>query len=118
MKKEISNKKYKYLEKFKNIEEMIDFAEKTENIELQGAIRNAKRYKGYLFILKKEDSQQSLFKIKSNTYYRTLFKGWSLIRFLYVKIFKNPNKHSDKDSYTCEANLLYVVITRAKKTTF
>jgi len=115
-KKEINSKKYKYLEKFKNIEELIDFAEKTENIELQGAIRNAKRYKGYLFILKKKALNNHSSKSKTILTTGHSSKGLEFDKVFVCKDFKNPNKHSDKDSYTCEANLLYVVITRAKKT--
>lgn len=44
-------KKFKYLSRFTDIKQLKIYADETDDIELKGAIRNAERFKGYLFVL-------------------------------------------------------------------
>lgn len=107
------SKKFLYLKKFSDEDELKDYIEDYDLIELKTNLKIAKRYKTYLFILKKEaTSKISPF---SNIVLTTAHasKGLEWDSVVLMKDFKDLDS-VDEDKLVEEANLLYVAITRAK----
>ena len=109
------SEKFKYLSKFTDIKQLKIYADETDDIELKGAIRNAERFKGYLFVLygKAKQKNSSTSKNKLTTAHKS--KGLEYDKVVICGDFKKPEKCKTTLEYVCEANLLYVAITRAKK---
>lgn len=113
--KKYSNKNINQEQLLKLIkEELKSYSEKINDIELQGAIRNANMFKGYLYVL--ENKAKEKHSSKSNHILITghSSKGLEFDKVVVCKDFKNPCEYDEKD-FIAEANLLYVVVTRAKK---
>ena len=107
------SKEFQYLKKFSDEDELKDYIEDYDLIELKTNLKIAKRYKTYLFILKKEaTSKISPF---SNIVLTTAHasKGLEWDSVVLMKDFKDLDS-VDEDKLVEEANLLYVAITRAK----
>lgn len=109
------SEKFKYLSRFTDIKQLKIYADETDDIELKGAIRNAERFKGYLFVLygKAKQKNSSTSKNKLTTAHKS--KGLEYDKVVICGDFKKPEKCKTTLEYVCEANLLYVAITRAKK---
>jgi F-box protein, helicase, 18 len=116
--KEIKKEKYQYLNKFKTINNLQEYADETNDINLIGAIRNAKMYKGYLYVLEKKAKNNHSNKSKNILITGHGSKGLEYDSVVVCKDFKEPSEYENYSEYICEANLLYVVITRAKKKIF
>lgn len=113
--KEIKKEKFKYLQKFKDIKSLETNADEVNDIELSGAIRNAKMYKGYLFVLQNKAKKNHRVNSKNILVTAHGSKGLEYDKVVVCKDFKEPIKYEKILEFICESNLLYVVITRAKK---
>ncbi len=113
--KEIKKEKFKYLQKFKDIKSLETYADEVNDIELSGAIRNAKMYKGYLFVLQNKAKKNHRVNSKNILVTAHGSKGLEYDKVVVCKDFKEPIKYEKILEFICESNLLYVVITRAKK---
>lgn len=107
------SKEFAFLKKFISEDDLLDYIEDNDLIELKTNMKIAKRYKGYLFVLKKEAEEKS--NIYSNIVMTTAHacKGLEWDRVVIMKDFKDLEL-VDEDKLFEEANLLYVAITRAK----
>lgn len=114
-KSEFESSKFEFLNKFDSLKTLKEYSEKINDVELSGAIRNAERYKGYLFVLymKAKLKNKSSSKNKLTTAHKS--KGLEYDEIKICKDFRDPNKCETMPEYVCEANLLYVTLTRARK---
>lgn len=113
--KKYSNKNINQEQLLKLIkEELKSYSEKINDIELQGAIRNANMFKGYLYVLENKAKQKHSSKSNHILITGHSSKGLEFDKVVVCKDFKNPCEYDEKD-FIAEANLLYVVVTRAKK---
>ena len=106
-------RKREIMSRYIDADELKDYIEDYDLIELKTNLKIAKRYKTYLFILKKEaTSKISPF---SNIVLTTAHasKGLEWDSVVLMKDFKDLDS-VDEDKLVEEANLLYVAITRAK----
>ena len=109
------NKKYNFLKKFIDIKALKEYAEKTYNIELSGAIRNAQMLKGYLCVLENKAKLKQNPNSKNKLMTAHGSKGLEFDKVVIAKDFKDPETCESSTDFICESNLLYVAITRAKK---
>ena len=107
------SKEFQYLKKFSNEDELKDYIEDYDLIELKTNLKIAKRYKTYLFTLKKEATSKisPLSNIVLTTAHASKGLEWDSV--VLMKDFKDLDT-VDEDKLVEEANLLYVAITRAK----
>lgn len=114
-KNEYNNKKYNFLKKFIDIKALKEYAEKTYNIELSDAIRNAQMLKGYLCVLENKAKLKQNPNSKNKLMTAHGSKGLEFDKVVIAKDFKDPETCEASTDFICESNLLYVAITRAKK---
>jgi superfamily I DNA/RNA helicase len=107
------SKEFQYLKKFSNEDELKNYIDDYDLIELKTNLKIAKRYKTYLFTLKKEAISKisPLSNIVLTTAHASKGLEWDSV--VLMKDFKDLDT-VDEDKLVEEANLLYVAITRAK----
>lgn len=107
--------KYNFLNKFENIKSLEEYAKTINDIELSGAIRIAKMFKSYLFVLQNKAKLKQNIKSKNILITGHGSKGLEFDKVIVCKDFKLPTSFKTHDEFIAEANLLYVVVTRARK---
>jgi superfamily I DNA/RNA helicase len=105
---------FKYLIKYKNRDNLLEYATEYNDVNLISAIRVATIFKGYLFVLQNKAIQQN----NKNSMIKILTahtsKGLEFENVVIDTDFKQLSKIEDLEHKEEEANLFYVAITRAK----
>lgn len=108
------SKEYQYLKRFESEFDLLEFANKYDMVELKSSVKLAKRYGGYIFVLK--EAAKRLSNKKSHITLTTAHasKGLEWDRVFLTNDFKELGEIESVGKLTEEGNLLYVAITRAK----
>lgn len=106
--------KHKYLNKFKNENELINHIYEFNDVELSSSLRIAKIFKGYIYVIKNKAQKNNNKNSKNIFITAHTSKGLEFDRVELQKDFKKLSKIEKVEELEEEANLLYVAITRAK----
>lgn len=106
--------KHKYLNRFKNEDELLEHIYEFNDVELSTSFRIAKIFKGYLYVLRNKAKKNNNKNSKNILLTAHTSKGLEFDKVELQKDFKTLKKIKNVEELQEEANLLYVAITRAK----